>query len=93
MKDIKLTKNELEEMKSTLREMVSDQYSFDDISEDIEITVTKFNHKPYLSTIMYQEGNHVPYADTETTTFNDTNLICSLYDDDLSPAKAIKSSS
>tara|TARA_B100000214_G_scaffold373529_1_gene354052 strand:+ start:1214 stop:1558 length:345 start_codon:yes stop_codon:yes gene_type:complete len=36
MKDIKLTKKELEDIKSTLREMVSERYSFDDISEEIE---------------------------------------------------------
>ena len=45
----------------------------EDISDDIEITVTKYNHKPYLATIDYQDGQYVPYADNGTATFNDTN--------------------
>jgi hypothetical protein len=36
MKNIKLTKIELEDVKSTLREMVSELYLFDDISERIK---------------------------------------------------------
>ena len=47
MKDIKLTKKELEDIKSTLREMVSERYLFDDISESIKNNYTyidSFNH-------------------------------------------------
>ena len=44
-----------------------------EISDDVELTVTKYNHKPYLYDIEYQEDNHVPYASIETTSFNDTN--------------------
>ena len=43
------------------------------IADDLELTVTKYNHKPYLATIVYQNDNYVPYADIETTTLNDTS--------------------
>ena len=45
----------------------------EDISDNIELTITKYNHKPYLYTINYQDGNYVPYADNETASFNDSN--------------------
>ena len=44
-----------------------------DITDDLEITITKFNHKPYMGTILYQENNYVPYAKLETSIINDTN--------------------
>ncbi len=43
------------------------------VSDDLEITVTKFNHKPYMEVIEFQENNYVPYASLETSSFNDSN--------------------
>ncbi len=43
------------------------------ISDDLEVTITKFNHKPYMDVILFDENNYVPYASLETTTFNDSN--------------------
>jgi hypothetical protein len=43
------------------------------ISENIELTVSKFNHKPYLYDIEFQEEIYVPYASVETSSFNDSN--------------------
>ena len=44
-----------------------------EIVDNLELTVTKYNHKPYLHTIDYQEGNYVPYASSQTATINDSN--------------------
>ena len=43
------------------------------ISDNIELTVSKFNHKPYMYDIEFQEELYVPYASVETSSFNDTN--------------------
>ena len=54
MKNIKLTKKELEYVKSTLREMVSELYSFDDISETIKnyyIEIDSFRTVDYFDIV------------------------------------------
>ena len=43
------------------------------ISDDLEVTITKFNHKPYMGEIQFQENSYVPYASLETSSFNDSN--------------------
>ena len=44
-----------------------------EVVDNLELTVTKYNHKPYLNTIEYQDGNYVPYASNATASFNDSN--------------------
>ena len=44
-----------------------------DITDNLELTVTKYNHKPYLSDIQFQADEYIPYASVETSSFNDTN--------------------
>ena len=44
-----------------------------ELLDDLEVTVTKFNHKPYMEVINYQDDIYVPYASLETSSFNDGN--------------------